>query len=194
MSTTSVAPQARTSWDIDVAHSSIRFSVKHLTISAVHGRFDRWTGSIVLDDAGIERSQVSVRIEAASINTHETQRDAHLRSADFFDAGKYPAITFRSTHIEKTLGGSFQMAGDLTIASVTRRVALMVELMGQAKDPYGNERAVFTATTTIDRRDFGLVWSQVLEAGGLLVGETVTIEISVEAVRRIEKLTKGARS
>jgi polyisoprenoid-binding protein YceI len=194
MSTTPVATHARTAWDIDLAHSCIRFSVKHLNISTVHGRFDRWTGSVVLDDAGIERSQVSARIEAASINTHDAARDAHLRSADFFDTDKYPAITFRSTHIEQTLAGGFQMAGDLTITSVTRRVALEVELMGQARDPHGNERAAFSATTTIDRRDFGLVWSQVLEAGGLLVGETVRIEISVEAVRRVGKPGEGARS
>ena len=194
MSTTSVRSHARTTWDIDLAHSSLRFSVKHLNISTVHGRFDRWNASVELDDAGVERSHVSARIESASINTDEAQRDAHLRSPDFFDTGKYPVITFRSTRIEKTLGGAFQMAGDLSIAGVTRTVALDVELLGQAKDPYGNDRAAFAATTTIDRRDFGLVWSQVLETGGLLVGEKVKIEISVEAVRRTEAPAKGARS
>ena len=193
MSTTSVTPRSKTAWDIDLAHSSIRFSVKHLNISSVHGRFDRWTGTVLLDDAGMERSQVSASIEAASINTHEPQRDEHLRSADFLDTAHHAAITFRSTRIEKAANGGFQVSGDLTIASVTRTVALDVELLGQAKDPYGHERAAFAATTTIDRRDFGLVWSQLLETGGLLVGEKVRIEISIEAVRRTETPAKEAR-
>jgi polyisoprenoid-binding protein YceI len=194
MSTTSVTPRARTAWDIDRSHSSLRFSVRHLNISTVHGRYDRWSGNIELDDAGAERSQVSARIEAASINTDDPKRDAHLRSADFFDTDKYPTITFRSTRIEKTAEGRFQMSGDLSIACVTRTVALEVELLGQAKDPFGAERAVFAATTTIDRRDFGLVWSQVLETGGLLVGEKVKIEISIEAIRRVEPPTRGAQA
>jgi polyisoprenoid-binding protein YceI len=193
MSATSTTTHSKTFWDIDLAHSSIRFSVKHLSISTVHGHFDRWTGSVALDDTGIERSQISARIEAASINTNEPQRDAHLRSADFFDTDKYPEITFRSTRIEKTPAGTLQMAGDLSIAGVTRTVSLEVELLGQAKDPFGAERSAFSATTTIDRRDFGLVWSQALETGGLLVGEKVKIEISIEAIRRVGAPASGAR-
>ena len=193
MSTTSAAPSMKTEWDIDLSHSSIRFSVKHLNISVVHGRFDRWTARVSLDEAGMEHSKVSARIDAASINTNEPKRDDHLRSADFFDTGKHPEIDFHSTHVEKTSSGTFQVAGDLTIACVTRRVALDVELMGRARDPWGAERAVFAATTTIDRRDFGLVWSQLLESGGLLVGEKVKVEISVEAVRRPETSATGAR-
>jgi len=194
MSTTSVAARNRTTWDIDLSHSSIRFSVKHLNISTVHGRFDRWTGLVELDEAGMDRSRVSARIEGASINTHEPKRDVHLRSADFFDTDKYPVITFDSTRVEKAADGGFQMSGDLSIAGVTRTVALDVELLGRAKDPWGAERAVFSASTTIDRRDFGLVWSQVLETGGLLVGEKVKIEISIEAVRRAGAPAGGGRS
>ena len=194
MDTVSVAPRSKTTWDADLSHSSIRFSVKHLNISTVHGRFDRWTGSILLDEAGMERSQASALIEAASINTHEPKRDAHLRSADFFDTAKYPEIRFRSTRIEPKGDGSFQVAGDLTIASVTRTVALEVELLGRTKDPQGAERVGFSATATIDRRDFGLVWSHVLEAGGLLVGEKVKLEISIEAVRRAETPAQPVRS
>ncbi len=184
MSPTATASRTKSAWDIDLSHSSIRFSVRHLNLSTVHGRFDRWSGRVALDDANIERSQVSVRVEAASINTNEPKRDAHLRSADFFDAARHPEITFQGKHIEKSGTGGMHLSGDLCIAGVTRTIALDVEMLGHAKDPWGAERVVFSASTTIDRRDFGLVWSQVLEAGGLLVGEKVEIGISVEAVRR----------
>jgi polyisoprenoid-binding protein YceI len=184
MSPTATVSRTRNAWDIDLSHSSIRFSVRHLNISTVHGRFDRWSGRVALDDSNIERSQVSARIEAASVNTNEPKRDAHLRSADFFDAVGHPEITFLSKHIEKSGTGGVHLSGDLCIAGVTRTIALEVEMLGHAKDPWGAERVVFSASTTIDRRDFGLVWSQALEAGGLLVGEKVEIGISIEAVRR----------
>ena len=191
MSSTATASRTRNAWDIDLSHSSIRFSVRHLNISTVHGRFDRWSGRVALDDANIERSQVSVRIEAASINTNDAKRDAHLCSADFFDAARHPEITFVGKHIEKSGNGLLHLSGDLCIAGVTHTVALEVDLLGHAKDPWGAERAVFSASTTIDRRDFGLVWSQALEAGGLLVGEKVEIGISIEAVRRTEAAGGG---
>ena len=184
MTTTPVGTRTRTHWDLDPTHSSIRFSVKHLNISTVHGRFNRWTGDVLFDEADLPRSQVNVRIEAASIDTHEPKRDAHLCSADFFDTAKHPEITFRSTRIEATTKDAFRLNGDLAISGVTRTVALDAELLGKTTDPQGSERAAFEATTTIDRRDFGLVWGPVLEAGGLLVGEKVKIEISIEAVRR----------
>lgn len=184
MSTATVVPRSLTVWDIDTAHSSLGFSVRHLVISNVHGRFDRWSGSLRFDEGRPERSQVEARIESASIDTHEAERDVHLRSADFLDAGRYPVITFRSTGIETIETDRYQLAGDLAIAGVSRRVVLEVETRGRAKDAWGGERYGFSAKTTIDRRDFGLVWNEALEAGGFVVGEKVEINIEIEAVRR----------
>lgn len=187
MNTTTTAPNTRNTWDIDVAHSSLGFSVRHLVIAKVHGRFARWTGSLVLDDARPEDSRVEVHIESASLDTHEPQRDAHLRSADFFDSDHNPELVFRSTRIERAGDDRYTLSGDLTIAGVTRPARLEVEALGRAKDPWGGDRIGFSAKTTIDRRDFGLVWNQALEAGGVVVGEKVEITIEVEAVRRAEQ-------
>ena len=186
MSTTTPVSRAQTTWDIDVNHSSLGFSVRHLVISKVHGRFDRWSGSLTLDEAHPERSQVEARIEAGSIDTHEPTRDAHLRSPDFFDTAKHPDITFRSIRVERTDSDHYQLVGDLTLAGVTRSVTLVVEALGRVKDPWGAERIGFSARTAIDRRGFGLVWNQALEAGGVVVGETVEIGIEIEAVQRSE--------
>lgn len=190
MSTTTSATRSHATWDIDVAHSSLGFTVRHLLISKVHGRFDRWSASLTFDESRPERSQVSVRVEAASIDTHEPDRDTHLRSPDFFDTEKYPNITFRSTSVERTEAEHYQVAGDLAISGVSRRVVLEVEALGRANDPWGGERMGFTGKTTIDRRDFGLVWNQTLEAGGVVVGEHVEISIEIEAVRRVEGAAK----
>lgn len=192
MSTITAAPRTQSAWDIDTVHSSVGFTVRHLVISKVHGRFARWSGSLVLDDARPENSRVEARIEAASIDTHEPQRDAHLRSSDFFDTDKHPAIEFRSSRIEQAGGQRYQVAGDLTIAGVSRPVRLEVEALGRAKDPWGGERAGFSARTTIDRRDFGLIWNQALEAGGVVVGEKVEIGIEIEAVKRAEQSSSQA--
>ena len=192
MSTITAVPRTPSTWDIDTVHSSVGFTVRHLVISKVHGRFARWIGTLTLDDARPERSRVEARIEAASIDTHEPQRDAHLRSADFLDAEKHPEITFHGTGITRTGEGRFELAGDLTIAGVTRPVRLEVEALGRTKDPWGGERAGFTARTTIDRRDFGLVWNQALETGGVVVGEKVEITIEVEAVRKSEVPSRQA--
>jgi polyisoprenoid-binding protein YceI len=186
LSRTTAVPPGQTTWDIDITHSSLGFSVRHLVISKVHGRFDRWSGSLMLDETHPERSRVEARIEAASIDTHEPKRDAHLRSPDFFDTDKHPDITFRSTQIAKTDNDRYQMVGDLAIVGVTRPVVLLVEVIGRVKDPWGAERAGFSARTTIDRREFGLVWNQALEAGGVVIGETVEIAIEIEAVQRSE--------
>jgi polyisoprenoid-binding protein YceI len=186
MSTILSATDSATIWDIDVAHSSLGFSVRHLGISKVLGRFDRWAGSVTLDVLHLERSRVTATIEAASINTHEAKRDAHLRSAEFFDAARFPTITFSSSGIEAAGQDRYRMVGDLSIAGVTGTATLEVEHLGHATDPWGAERAVFSATSTIDRRDFGLVWNQTLESGGLLIGERVELEFTVEAVRRPE--------
>jgi len=192
MSTITAAARNQTTWDIDLAHSNLGFTVRHLVISKVRGRFARWAGTLTLDEAHPERSQVEARIEAASIDTHEPQRDAHLRSADFLDTDRYPEITFRSTRIEKAGENRYQVTGDLTIAGVTRPVRLEVEALGRTKDPWGGERAGFSARTTIDRRDFGLVWNQALETGGVVVGEKVEIDIEVEAVKRAEMAPRQA--
>lgn len=171
-------------WNIDVGHSAIHFWVRHMVISKVHGRFARWSGSIQLDEQDPARSSVEVRIDAASIDTQVADRDAHLRSADFLDAAAHPEITFTSRRIEKA-GTGYRVTGDLRIRGVTREVTLEAEFAGTGKDPWGNQRAGFSATTAIDRRDFGLTWNAAVEAGGVLVGEKVEIAIELEAVKEV---------
>ncbi len=168
-------------WNIDTTHSSIGFAVKHMVFSKVRGRFADWTGKIELDPVDPTSGRVSVRIDTASIDTGVADRDNHLRSGDFFDAEQFPAITFESTSVVKD-GGKLRVTGDLTIRDVTKPVVLEVESNGRAKDPWGNDRVAFEAKTSIDRRDFGLTWNQVLEAGGVLVGERIDIAIEVQAV------------
>src|SRR5262245_25930010 len=170
-------------WNIDPAHSGINFSVRHMVVSKVRGRFTRFSGTLAIDDADLARSTVEATIDAASIDTGTAQRDAHLRSPDFLDVERFPEIRFRSTRIHKLGDDLYHVAGDLTIRGVTRQLVLDVELGGRAKDPWGNERIGFTASTSLDRKEFGLTWNQALEAGGLLVGDRVDIELEVEAVR-----------
>jgi polyisoprenoid-binding protein YceI len=170
-------------WNIDPSHSGVHFTVRHMVISKVRGSFDRWQGSVDFDAANPAASKVSVRIEAASINTREEKRDQHLRSPDFFDVEKFPALTFESTKVEKLGDAEYRVTGDLTIHGVTRSVTLATEALGGGKDPWGNERLGFAATTTINRKDFGLNWNQVLEAGGVLVGEKIEIALDIQAVK-----------
>jgi len=192
MNTTTRPPHVPTTWDIDTVHSNVDFTVRHLVISKVRGRFTRWSGSLTLDDANPANSHVEVQIEAASIDTHEPQRDAHLRSADFFETEKHPQLLFRSTRVEPAGAARYRVTGDLTIRGVTRPVVLDVEAMGRAKDPWGGERAGFSATTAIDRREFGLTWNQALEAGGVVVGEKVEIGMEIEAVQRAAESSAAA--
>jgi polyisoprenoid-binding protein YceI len=173
-------------WTFDLAHSSVNFTVRHMVVSKVRGRFTRWGGSLAMDERDPSRATVDVSIEAASVDTGVEQRDTHLRSADFFDAERYPTLAFKSKRIEKTGEGSYQLFGDLTMHGVTRPVTLEVEFAGSAKDPWGGVRAGFSARTTIDRRDFGLTYNQLLETGGVVVGEKVEIGIEVEAVKQVE--------
>jgi polyisoprenoid-binding protein YceI len=175
---------ATNSWDIDVGHSAIHFWARHMVISKVHGRFARWSGTLQLDEQDLTRSSVDVRIDAASIDTQVADRDVHLRSPDFLDVAKHPELAFRSRRIEKS-GGGYRVVGDLTLRGVTREVTLEAEFAGRAKDPWGNERAGFSARAALDRREFGLVWNAALEAGGLLVGEKVEIAIELEAVKKV---------
>ena len=172
-----------TTWNIDTSHSGVHFSVRHMVIAKVRGAFDRFSGTVELDEENPSRSKVSVRIDAASINTHEEKRDAHLRSADFFDVEKYPELTFESTQVEKTADG-YRVTGDLTIHGVTKEVVLEAESLGATtRDPWGNDRIAFEAKTSVNRKDFGLSWNQALETGGVLVGEKIEISLDVQAVK-----------
>jgi polyisoprenoid-binding protein YceI len=171
-----------TPWNIDSAHSGITFSIRHMVFSKVRGRFLSYTGAIQLDDDDLSRSWVEVTIRAASIDTGNAQRDTHLRSADFFDVERFPELRFRSTRVEDTGGGRLRVIGELTIRDTTREVALDAERAGRGVDPWGNERIGLVAKTSLDRKDFGLAWNQLLEAGGVLVGDRVDIELDVQAV------------
>jgi polyisoprenoid-binding protein YceI len=170
-------------WSIDATHSGINFSIRHMVVSKVRGRFARYTGTIDIDDGDLTRSVVEATIDASSIDTGTPQRDAHLRSPDFFDVERFPQLRFRSNRIEKLDDARYRLIGALTIRDVTREVSLDVDYGGRAKDPWGNERIGFVVKTAIDRKDFGLGWNQVLEAGGVLVGDRVDIELEVQAVK-----------
>jgi polyisoprenoid-binding protein YceI len=172
-------------WEIDSSHSGIQFTVRHLVIAKVRGQFSRWTGTVTAPDGDFVRASLDVVIDAASIDTGVADRDAHLRSADFFDVERYPEITFKSSEVSRAASDRLRVAGALTIKGVARDVVLDVEVLGLAKDPWGNERAAFSATTSIDRRDFGLTWNQVLETGGVMVGDRIDIAIEIEAVRQV---------
>jgi len=182
---------ATNTWDIDTSHSAIHFWVRHLVISKVHGRFAKWVGTVQLDEQELANSSVDVRIEAASIDTQVADRDAHLKSADFLDAANHPELAFTSKRIERS-GDGYRVAGDLTIRGTTREVVLEAEFAGLAKDPWGNQRAGFSAKVAIDRRDYGLTWNAALEAGGVLVGEKVEITIELEAVKKVAAIPAAA--
>jgi polyisoprenoid-binding protein YceI len=182
--TTIAVPTATTTWTIDPSHSHVAFAVKHLMISTVRGQFSDVTGSATWNTDQPARSRVEVRIGTASIDTRELQRDAHLRSADFFDADRFPTLTFVSRRVEGDLSGQFTLVGDLTIRDVTREIVLKGAAEGLTTDPWGGERAGFSATGTINRRDFGLTWNQALEAGGVLVGDEVKLSIDVELLKQ----------
>jgi polyisoprenoid-binding protein YceI len=179
---TTAAPQA-TTWKIDPAHSVAEFKVRHMMVTNVRGQFSGITGSITLDEADIAKSNVEATIEAASLSTREPQRDAHLKSEDFLHAEKFPTLTFQSTSIARK-GEGLEVTGDLTIRGVTRAVVFDVDgPAAPAKDPWGNIRIGLSATTKINRKDYGLNWNSVLEAGGVLVGDEVTITLEVELLK-----------
>jgi polyisoprenoid-binding protein YceI len=168
-------------WDIDHAHSSVDFTVRHLLVSKVRGRFTKWTGELQIDEQDLTRSRVDVEIDVASVDTHEAQRDAHLRSGDFFEADKHPRIVFKSKRVEEKGKDHLAVTGDLTIRGATHEVVLDVERGGIiAKDPWGKRRAGFTATAKINRKDYGVNFNQVLDQGGLALGEEVAISIEIE--------------
>jgi len=170
-------------YQIDPSHSSVVFKVKHLAISSVPGRFGDVSGKFSFDPANVGASSAEARISAGSINTMDTKRDDHLRGDDFLNASKFPAITFKSTKVEKVSDTEFKAIGDLTLHGVTKPVTLDVVYGGSAKDPWGKERAAFEAKTKINRKDFGLTWSKALETGGLVVGDDVQISLEIEGVK-----------
>jgi polyisoprenoid-binding protein YceI len=174
---------AKSIWQIDPAHTEVEFAVKHMMISTVRGRFADVSGTIALDEADLSGSSVEVELDVASIDTRQEDRDAHLRSADFFDVENHPKITFRSRRVEAAGDGRFRVVGDLTIRDQTREVVLEGADEGRATDPWGNRKAGFTAQTSIDRRDFGLTWNSALETGGVLVGNEIKITLDVQAAK-----------
>ncbi len=172
-------------WDIDPSHSHVGFGIRHMMVSTVHGTFDKYTGSIALDDADVSKSKAHIEIDAASIDTGNAKRDEHLRSPDFFDAAHYPKITFDSTRVEKRGADGLSVTGNLTIRNVTKPVILSVSgLTGEVKDPWGGVRRGASAQTKINRKDFGLTWNKALETGGVVVGDDVTIDLEVELTKK----------
>jgi polyisoprenoid-binding protein YceI len=184
MSTSPVTPSATSTWNIDPTHSHAEFKVKHLMISNVRGSFPKVSGVLALNEADPTGSSVEASIDVASIETRDAQRDGHLKSADFFDVEKYPAMTFKSTKVSATGAGEGTVEGDLTIRDVTKPVIFNVEgPTAPVKDPWGNLRVAVAATTKISRKEFGLTWSAPMEAGGVMVGDEVTITLDVEFVK-----------
>jgi polyisoprenoid-binding protein YceI len=177
------AADTRTVWKIDPAHTSVEFSAKHMMITTVRGRFADVEGTIYTDERNPRNSSVEAVLKTASIDTRSEQRDQHLKSADFLDAAKFPEITFRSTRIDGDKD-EFKLSGDLTIHGTTKEIALDVTFEGEGKDPWGGERAGFTAKGRIDRRDFGLTWNQALETGGVLVANEIKLTIEVQATKQ----------
>jgi polyisoprenoid-binding protein YceI len=174
------------SWNIDSAHTRANFIVKHMMITNVHGQFSKVSGVVDFNEQEPAKSAVDVKIEAASIYTQEEKRDAHLRSADFLEVEKYPYLTFKSKKVQPTSENTGRIIGDLTIKDVTREVVLDVEYNGQSKSPWGTTNAGFSASTKINRKDWGLTWNVALETGGWLVGDEIKISIEAEIVKQTE--------
>ena len=174
-----------TTWQLDASHSNIEFAVRHLMISTVRGRFGKLSGTVDLNDRDPAKTSVAVTIDAASLDTREAQRDTHLRSADFFEVEKFPSLTFKATGVTGNLASTFQLRGDLTIKGVTRPITLEVTSEGQGNDPWGNVRAGYSAKGKLRRSDFGLTWNQLIEAGGVAVGDEISIGIDVELVKQV---------
>jgi len=170
-------------WNLDGAHSEVTFSVTHLTISTVTGKFHDFAADIQMDPNDISTLQTSATVQVASVDTENERRDDHLRSADFFDAETHPEMRFASTGVSDVNSTQFTLNGDLTIKGTTRPVSFDAEMRGPVVGPQGNPRAAFTATTTISRQDFGLTWNRLTEAGGVIVGDEVTITLNVQAIQ-----------
>ncbi len=183
MTTATAVTPALATWTIDSSHTEAGFAVKHLMISTVRGRFGSVGGRVSFDPSDLSTGSADVTIDATSIDTRDAKRDEHLQSADFFETGKFPTLTFKSRRVQAVTGDTFQLVGDLTIKGITREVVLDAESHGLQNDPWGGERAGFSARTHINRKDFGLVWNVALETGGIVVGEDVKITLDVELVK-----------
>jgi polyisoprenoid-binding protein YceI len=184
---TSPATSRVSRWSLDASHSNAEFSAKHMMITTVKGSFAALRGTVVIDEENPDRSTAEAEFDVASIDTRDAKRDAHLKSADFFNVEKFPAMTFRSRRVEgaaKKEGDRFRVVGDLTIRDVTREVTLEVTYEGENKDPWGGTRRSFSAQTQVDRRDFGLTWNVALETGGVLVSNAIKISLEIQAVQQ----------
>jgi polyisoprenoid-binding protein YceI len=179
-------------WQIDPAHSQLMFSVRHLMVTNVRGEFDKFTGTVEFDEQNVVNSKVDVQIEATSINTKNTDRDNHLRSADFLDAANHPYLHFQSKRVIPTDGSHGRLVGDLTVRGVTREVTLDVEYVGSSKTPWGTINAGFNARTRLNRKDWGLTWNAALETGGVLVGDEINVSVEIELVKSAQPAESAA--
>jgi len=190
--TFSASSFAAETWEVDAAHSTARFKIKHMMISNVSGEITGMKGTFTTDGKNLTKLVADVTLDTATINTNNAKRDAHLKSPDFFDAAKNPTITFKSKKVTKGKGKTFKVVGDLTVHGVTKEVTLEnAELTDALKDPWGNMRRAFTARTKINRKDFGLTWNKALETGGVVVGETADIELELEMTQPTKKEVKS---
>ena len=170
-------------WTLDPAHSSVDFSVRHMMIANVKGTFQNFSAEIVADPTDLTTAEIEFTVETASVDTRNKERDAHLVSADFFDVENHPTMTFKATNIVKTDEGEYNVTGDLTLRGVTKQETFTVTFEGSGKDPWGNEKAGFSAEGSINRSDYGLVWNAALETGGVLVGDKVKISLQIQAAK-----------
>jgi polyisoprenoid-binding protein YceI len=177
------AASAQSKWNVDPTHSNVKFSVSHMVISEVEGSFSDFEGTLEAPGADFNNATINFTVNVGSINTNSEQRDGHLKSADFFNVEKYPAMTFKSASFRKTTGNNYVLDGSLTIKGVTKKVTFDVTYGGTVKDPYGNTKAGFKAKGSIKRMDYGLTWSAVTEAGGLVVGDEVSIMFNIELAK-----------
>lgn len=177
-----VAQAAGVEWKLDASHTKVGFSVPHMMVSTVEGQFKKATATVLLDEADLTKSQITVAIPVESIDTSDAKRDEHLRSPEFFDAKKFPTITFKSTKVAKA-GKAYKITGDLTIRGVTKPVTLDATLSGPVKTPWGNSMRASTITGTVKRSDFGLTWNKTLDAGGVVIGEDVKLDIQAEVTK-----------
>ncbi|HYK75778.1 MAG TPA: YceI family protein [Daejeonella sp.] len=175
----------KSKWVVDAAHSEVHFRVKHLVISTVTGTFKVFDGNFIAEGESFEGAEIDFSLDAGSVDTNQEQRDEHLRSADFFDAEKYPRISFRSTSFHKKEDDEFELLGNLTIKDVTKPVKMNVEFGGLATDFYGNIKAGFEITGKINRKDFGLTWNGITEAGAIVVGEEIKLNINLQFAKQV---------
>jgi polyisoprenoid-binding protein YceI len=182
MTTATQATGTKTAWAIDPAHTDVEFSVRHMMLSNTKGHFSGISGTILMDEQDLTNSSVEVSIDTSTVDTREPNRDAHLKSADFFEAEKYPAMTFKSTNIKKVHDETYEVTGDLTIKDVTRPVVLETTYNGRNTSPWGTQVVSVSAETSINRKDYGLTYNVALETGGFMVGDKIKISIELEAI------------